>query len=182
MPSFASVIKNPLYKFLLSAAGFYLLWYFLYNLWLRPADTLDLWVVRETMSTARHILNFMGFVTFSYEARLVGIDGTPGLWMGDNCDSIELCAIFTGFIIAFPGLWKHKLWYIPLGWVLITYMNVMRIVALAITQKYLSLKWLNFNHTYTFTIIAYAFIFMLWYVWINKTSKSGSFRTTRTQA
>jgi exosortase/archaeosortase family protein len=161
-----SILKNPLYRFLLNALGFYILWYIAYDLWLHPKETIDTYIVRETMLFARHILDFLGFTTFSNEARLVGIDGTPGLWMGDNCDSIELCAIFTGFIVAFPGLWKHKLWFIPLGWVLITLMNVLRIIALAITQKYASKQWLDFNHTYTFTIMVYLFIFLLWYLWI----------------
>lgn len=166
--------KVPLYRFLLNVLFFYVLWYCVYELWLHPIDVVDLWIVKETMSIARHILDFMGFVTFGREARLIGIDGTPGLWMGDNCDSIELCAIFTGFITAFPGFWRHKLWYIPVGWVLITFMNILRVVALAIIQLHYSRKWLDFNHTYTFTILVYGFIFFLWFFWINRIAKKGN--------
>ena len=169
----SGLLKNPLYRFLLSAVTFYLVWYLVYDLWLHPIDVVDIWVVKETMSAARHILDMFGFATFSYSVRLIGIDGTSGLWMGDNCDSIELCAIFTGFIIAFPGWWKRKIWYIPLGWVLINTLNVLRITALAMIQKYATKNWLDFNHTYTFTILVYAFIFLLWYIWINKVTNAG---------
>jgi exosortase family protein XrtF len=170
----SSFFRTPLYRFLFNVLVFYILWYLVYELWLHPGDIVDLWVVRETMNTARHILDILGYTTFGSDVRLIGIDGTPGLWMGDNCDSIELCAIFTGFIIAFPGMWKHKLWYIPIGCVLITLINVLRIVTLAIIQLHYSRKWLDFNHTYTFTILVYGFIFFLWLFWVNKIAKKGN--------
>jgi exosortase family protein XrtF len=174
--SLTSFFKNPLYRFLLSAVVFYMAWYLIYELWLHPYDAIDLWIVEKTMKSAQYILNLMGFVTFQYRVRLIGIDGTGGLWMGDNCDSIELCGIFMGFIIAFPGFWKHKLWYIPMGIVLITMLNVLRVVALAIIQKYFSKDILEFNHSYTFTILVYGFIFLLWYIWIKKIAKSNIFK------
>jgi len=56
-------------------------------------------------------------------------------------------------------------------------MNVLRIVALAIIETY-SYEWTEFNHTYTFTLLMYVFIFGLWLFWINKFSgikiKTGS--------
>jgi exosortase/archaeosortase family protein len=172
LTSVKTLLKKPLYRFLLYAVGFYVFWYVLYDLWIHPMDSFDLWVISKTMNMARFILNMLGFVTFSNEGRLLGIDGTAGLWMGDNCDSVELCAIFSGFIIAYPGFVKRKLWYLPMGWLLITFINALRIVALALVQRYYSKKWLDFNHTYTFTIIVYGFIFLLWFIWINKTAKS----------
>ena len=172
--SLSSLLKTPLYRFLLNAVCFYVAWYLVYEVWLHPNYGLDKWVVRITMSSAKGLLDMMGFTTFQFKVRLIGIDGAGGLWMGDNCDSIELCAIFMGFIIAFPGFWKHKLWYIPLGWVLITCMNILRIAALAIIQRYYSKGVLEFNHTYTFTILVYGFIFLLWYIWIKKIANTSN--------
>jgi hypothetical protein len=31
-------------------------------------------------------------------------------------------------------------------------------------------EWLDFNHDYTFTILVYAAVFALWYLWIEKFS------------
>lgn len=168
----SSVYKNPFYRFLINATLFYMAWYFLYEIWIHPIDIVDLWIVKLTMSTAREILNLLGFVTFEYKIRLIGIDGAGGLWMGDNCDSIELCAIFSGFIIAFPGLLKHKFWYIPMGWVIITIMNILRVVSLAIIQRYCSKNILGFNHTYTFNALVYGVICLLWYIWVRKANKT----------
>jgi exosortase/archaeosortase family protein len=166
-----ALLKTPLYRFLLNAVAFYVAWYLVYEIWIHPIDTIDIWVVKLTMNTARKILDLFGFVTFQYKIRLIGIDGASGLWMGDNCDSIELCAIFMGFIIAFPGFWKQKLWYIPMGFVIITIMNIIRVIALAIIQRYCSKSLLDFNHTYTFNILVYGAIFAMWYMWIRKVTQ-----------
>jgi exosortase family protein XrtF len=160
--------KKPLYRFLLSALGIYILWYVLYELWLHPKEYLDVWIIKRTLGSALTILKFLGYQTFSGSDRLMGIDGTNGLWMGDNCDSTELIALFTGFILAFPGSWGKKTWFIPTGIVIIFFTNVLRMVALAILQKNVSSKWLEFNHTYTFTIIVYGVIFLLWIWWVKK--------------
>jgi exosortase family protein XrtF len=101
--------------------------------------------------------------------RVIGVDGTGGLWIGDNCNGIALFALFTGFIIAYPGNWKKKLVYIPVGILLIQCLNIIRIVSLAILDTR-SRAWTEINHTYTFTIIIYGFIFFLWMFWTNKVS------------
>lgn len=158
--------SNPAFIFLFRALALYIGWYFIYEIWLHPSEILDIWVVRTTLNLAILILKFLGYHVFSGSDRLIGIDGTSGLWMGDNCNSLELCALFAGFIIAFPSGAKRKIWFIPLGVVLIYFLNVLRVVALAIIEKNLSFALLNFNHTYTFTILVYLFIFLLWYWWM----------------
>ncbi len=157
---------NPAVLFLFRALALYVAWYVIYEIWLHPSEIIDVWIVRNTLGCALLILKFFGYHVFSGSDRLMGIDGTNGLWMGDNCNSLELCALYTGFILAFPGGWKRKIWFVPLGVILIFYLNVMRVVALAVIQKNFSPELLNFNHTYTFTILVYGFIFFLWYRWV----------------
>jgi exosortase/archaeosortase family protein len=164
-------LRTPLNSFLFKSLGLYVLWYVIYELWLHPTEKLDVWVIKQTLKTALLILKLLGYSTFSGSDRLIGIDGANGLWMGDNCDSIELCALFAGFILAFPGNWRKKTWYIPLGMILIFLINVFRMVFLAIIQRNFSYKWLNFNHTYTFTVLAYFFILMLWFYWVKKLAR-----------
>jgi len=45
------------------------------------------------------------------------------------------------------------------------------VVALALTANYFP-EYLNFNHTYTFTFMVYAFIFLLWMIWVNRFSEN----------
>jgi hypothetical protein len=36
-----------------------------------------------------------------------------GVWVGDECNGFKLFSIFSIFVIAFPGSWKTKAWFIP---------------------------------------------------------------------
>jgi exosortase family protein XrtF len=165
-------LKNPITRFLLRVLCFYLVWYLVYNLWLHPAQTIDLYVIDITVAASKWLLEAFGYLVFTGSDRLIGVDGTGGLWIGDNCNGIALFALFTGFILAYPGNWKKKLFYIPLGILLIQLLNIARVVSLAILDTH-SRAWTEFNHTYTFTIVIYGCIFLLWMLWTNKVSDEG---------
>lgn len=126
-------------------------------------------VIDNTLDISSKILMWMGYVTESNGARMIRIQGTPGLFMGDGCNGISLFALFSIFIIAFPGKIIPKIIFIPAGILLIHCMNILRVVLLAIIETR-SYALTEFNHTYTFTIVIYAFIFLLWLFWINKYS------------
>ncbi|MEO6902808.1 MAG: archaeosortase/exosortase family protein [Bacteroidia bacterium] len=165
-----SFYKNPIIRFLINVFIFYIGWYCVYNLWLHPQQKIDLWVIDFTITISKWLLIKLGYVVFSGGDRLIGIDGTGGLWIGDNCNGIALFALFAGFIAAYNGKFNHKVIYIILGIIGIELLNVLRVVILAILDTY-SRTWTEFNHTYTFTFIIYAFIFLLWMLWVNKFSK-----------
>ena len=167
-----SFLKNPTVKFLIYIFLFYLFWYLVYNLWIHPAETVDLFVIDITISIVKWILILFHYTVFTGYDRVIGIDGTGGLWVGDNCNAIALFALFSGFIIAYKGNWKVKIIYISIGILCIEVLNALRLVALAIMLTY-SRALTEFNHSYTFTIIIYAFIFVLWIWWVNKYSKKG---------
>jgi exosortase family protein XrtF len=164
-----SVLKNPLYKFLLSILSLYILWYILYDLWLHPDERIDMFVIDMTISVSKKILEFFGYTVFTGVERVIGVDGTGGLWIGDNCNGMRLFALFACFIIAYKGRFIKKIIYIFLGILFIEFLNIMRVVLLAILDTH-SRSWTEFNHTYTFTIIIYGFIFLLWMLWVNKFS------------
>jgi exosortase/archaeosortase family protein len=76
-------------------------------------------------------------------------------------------ALYTGFLIAFPGNIKSKLYFIGIGTLVIWILNIIRIAALAMLDT-ISREWTEFNHTYTFTLVMYGVIFLTWYIWLNK--------------
>ncbi len=153
--------------------GIYLVWMMLYEWEIHPWGKLDTLVVNDASNWTLFILKKLDFQTFlgnNPTIRTIGIDGTHGLWIGDPCNGISLFALFTSFILAYPGSWKHKLWFIPIGISLIHTMNIIRITALCIIVLKRP-EWLNFNHTYLFQVFMYGFIFLLWYIWIKKFSR-----------
>ncbi|MEJ7663209.1 MAG: hypothetical protein WKG07_28555 [Hymenobacter sp.] len=48
-------------------------------------------------------------------APVVTMAGQPAVVVGAPCDGAALYALFAGFVLAFPGPWRPKLWFIPLG-------------------------------------------------------------------
>ena len=120
------------------------------------------------------LLNLAGFYTdihFShghYMGQLY-IEGQTGVLIGSGCSGLELFLIFAGFIFIFRGTLKHKFWFIPMGLILILALNILRISALALISYY-SPEHLDFNHKYTFVVIVYGAIFLLWLWWVNRFS------------
>lgn len=161
--------KNPVIKFLIYLFLFYFIWYIIYEFIIHPWGKIDIGVINLTISISKFILESLGYVVFTGVERVIGVDGTGGLWIGDNCNAISLFALFTGFIIVYPGSWKIKVLFIPIGILIIQLLNVARVVGLAILDTY-SRTWTEFNHTYTFTICIYGVIFLLWIYWVNKFS------------
>ncbi len=165
-------IKNPIVRFLISIFILYIFWYCIYNLWLHPLRMVDLFVIDTSIAISKWMLELMNYTVFTGVERVIGVDGTGGLWIGDNCNGIALFALFAGFIIAYKGRVKFKIIYIIIGILSIELLNIFRIVALAILDTH-SRAWTEFNHTYTFNIIIYGYIFMLWMTWANKFSGKG---------
>ncbi len=115
----------------------------------------------------------MGYKTFASrdvnDMQVFGIDGSNGVWIGGPCNGITLMFLFAIFVIAYPGGIKNKLWFVPLGILIVHTINIIRILALVFIAKY-DYRYLDFNHTYTFTFLAYSVVFGLWMLWVNKFS------------
>ena len=67
----------------------------------------------------------------------------------------------------FPGPWKHKAWFIPLGLVVIHLVNIFRISGLSILLIYFPEHW-QFTHDYIWRPFFYVVMFLLWVWWVEK--------------
>lgn len=166
----AKLRSNAFVKFLLTAGFLYLLLYLIYQFIVKRYTFYDQRFIGSIIESSDYLLHLIGYKTFKVlqdrDMQVIGIDGSNGVWVGSNCNAITLFALFAVFIIAYPGNQKHKVWFIPAGIVAIHVLNILRVVALALTANYFP-EYLNFNHTYTFTFLVYAFIFLLWMIWVN---------------
>lgn len=163
-----SILKIPFTAFLLKAFSLYIAWYVIYEMWLHPAQTADLWVIDNLITVSSAILRLIGYKLIDYPynpaLRTMGIDGSHGMWIGDPCNGLTLFALFAGFVIAYPGSLIKKIIFISAGIFTIHVFNIFRIVGLALVSLYFP-DFLELNHTYTFTILIYSIIFFLWYLW-----------------
>lgn len=154
--------------FFVKAFVLYLVWYFVYEQWLMKVGWLDDIIINNLVDSSLLVLKVLGYPTFVYH-HTFGIDGSNGVFIGIACNGIELMALFAGFVLIFKGNWKHKLWYIPLGLLIIHILNITRVVALTMIAKYAP-ETIDFNHKYTFTLLLYVFVFLGWILWVKKFS------------
>lgn len=170
----AKLLKNKFHFFILKACLLYCTCYFTYEFVIKVYTNLDQLFIRKIIHLCAFILETMGYKTFASKEvndfQVFGIDGSNGVWIGGPCNGITLMFLFAIFVIAYPGNVKNKFWYIPLGILVVHVINIIRIVGLALIALY-SPEYLNFNHTYTFTFIAYSIVFCLWMIWVNRLSE-----------
>ncbi len=162
--------NNKITRFFTYAAVLYVSWFLLYELVIKPYTAVDEKLISLIINQSAFILRLFGYTTYQRQEerdmQLLGIDGAHPIWIGSPCNAMTLFAFFTLFVLAFPGNAKSKLWFIPIGILLIHVANILRVIGLTLINYYAP-QYLDFNHTYTFTIFVYALIFSLWMWWVN---------------
>lgn len=81
-----------------------------------------------------------------------------------ECTSLKQWMHWLFLMLIFPGPWKHKAWYIPLGLVIIEFTNVVRIVGIALFLRPFPHDF-ALAHDVIFKIVFYVVIFLMWMVW-----------------
>ena len=113
---------------------------------------------------------FLGL--FNIETEIVSIDrilklpGTIGVTVGEPCIGYDVTALYVALIMSCKGAIKQKLWFIPMGVIIIFFVNVVRISALALLVTINQEIW-ELNHKLIFTIVVYVIIFLMWRFWLN---------------
>lgn len=149
--------------FLLKALLIYLTWYVMYTFWILPDGRLDQLVSRNIVSVTASMLRFSGYEVFAFD-RVVGIGLSRGLEIINGCNGIETIGLFAGFIAAYPGNRTKRWLFLPFGILVIYLVNVLRVFFLAILQHHQD-SLFHFVHDYTFNLIFYLVVFLLWMIW-----------------
>lgn len=111
-------------------------------------------------------LRILGFNVSDFH-RMIIVEGSPGVYIGDLCLGVAPLFIFAGFILSYGDNWRSKLWFIPLGWTLILVTNVLRTIALVLVLVYQQ-QWFKLAHEYVYVVLTYGAIFLLVMWWMNK--------------
>ncbi len=123
------------------------------------------------LTSSQTFTELFGFEVTIYGKTIRIIDGLKahGVYLDRGCMGRNVMLGFIGFIIAFPGKIKDKFWYIPLGLIILIFVNILRISGLAIVA-YCCPEYSDVNHHIIFKYTAWAVILILWIIWINKFS------------
>lgn len=156
---------NKVLRFLIYSLSLCFGWFLIYDFWLSPLDN---WLTLRVVNTTVYFLNIVGY-NADAKGIMVQIDGIDTVFVYHACNGMVLMALFAGFILAFPGPFLKKIIFIPTGITVIYIINILRVFALALNAHHFH-HTLTFNHKYTFTIIVYAAIFVLWMLWVKRYS------------
>ena len=136
-------------------------------------NKLMVWSVNLVYSQSCWVLDHvfrLNITTISWQ-RLIAAENIDGSYarviIAPECASLKQWMHWLFLMILFPGPWKHKLWYIPAGLVIIEWTNVVRICGVLLMQ----IPWPNSFHIandYVFKIFFYLVIFLMWMLWVEK--------------
>ena len=179
-------LKSPEFKFFITFIPLIIFWYFSYHYLYKIDDLLNFdsdlltGFSKILSSQSNFILSVFNFQTSSemhgdmVVAKIIGYQYSHGVWIGEPCNGIKVFGLFAIFILSFQGNLIKKLIFIPLGILIIHFLNIIRIALLTYISA-VNPFILDFNHNITFQLIIYGSMLALWYLWIIKFSKVKSY-------
>lgn len=169
MTSRAKLDKKKLIRnFFLKAFACYLIWQLIYIGFLRPNGSIDDFLTELSIRGTVSGFNSVGIKSYNI-ANTVYINDTPAIRLENVCNGLELLALYIGFLICFPGRLKFKIVYGFIGCLVILLINIIREMLLAVNYIYFKPTF-ELNHKYTYTILVYLVVFLLWKHWVDRHS------------
>lgn len=136
-------------------------------------DKLMVWSVNLVFGQSCRVLDrflHVDIVTVS-ATRMIATLNNEGGWarviIAPECASLKQWLHWIFLMLLFPGPWKHKLWYIPIGLVIIEWTNVVRICGVLLMQVPFPNSF-HIAHDYIFKVFFYLVIFLMWMLWVEK--------------
>ena len=168
--------KNAFIKDVLIFAVIILGFHFFYRAW---ANWWSFWPVNGFIVTIRDLLAEQVFVHSTWiDVNILGLDlikegrqmifpdfGYISINLG--CSGFKQIMQFVVLMLIFPGPWKHKLWFIPIGVFIVHLTNLFRIVGLSVITINYPEYW-HFSHDNFFRPFFYVVMFLMWVVWVEK--------------
>lgn len=139
----------------------------------KTIEKLMVWSVNLVYSQSCWLLEhiFLIDITTISHMRSIATPNNAGGWarviIAPDCACLKQWMHWLFLMILFPGPWKHKLWYIPVGLVIIEWTNAIRICGILMMQ----IPWPNsfhLAHDYIFKVFFYLVIFLMWVLWVEK--------------
>ena len=126
------------------------------------------WMAQHIACAVAAGLDFFGFdITLDTVNNIVRHENGRAIRIIHSCTGIKQAYIFCCIIAFYRGPWLKKLWYIPLGLVIIHLFNIFRIAFIAGFFKY-NPDSFDFLHEHLFKYLFYGIIFLMWVFWEEK--------------
>ncbi len=89
------------------------------------------------------------------------------VYVNHSCSGLKQFYQWFFLMLLYPGPWKHKLWFFPMGILIVHLVNVFRIVGMVFVTMYLPQYW-DFIHDWVMRPFFYVVMFLLWVWWNEK--------------
>ena len=151
-------------------------WWFKPNVWQLPIiSTLYGHFIHYTLKflvdPAIWILGVLGYEAVVVNLREIDMfDLEFNIHVRNYCLGVDMMFSLAALIISFPGKWKDRLWFLPLGLAGIQAINIARIVALCVAWA----RWGTdgpIDHHDLYNVVAVTFIFFMFVAWVNRYQK-----------
>lgn len=113
------------------------------------------------------LINFFGMEITLFSNNVLRYENHNSVWVVWSCTGLKQTFIFTIIMLFARGAWKNKLWYIPLGWIAIYIINVLRISTITAVIK-THPELFSLLHEHIFKYLFYILIFLIWVFWEEK--------------
>lgn len=169
--------QRQLIRFLCIVAVLCGVWFIAYEFFLKPQAWVDSYITYWVTGGVNILLHLTGYDSY-YEISTVPGNAylyiapfvKPVVRVGASCNGLELFALFTSFMIAYPGKKMPKFIFISCGLVIIHIANLFRTYWLVLLAYYRS-PYYELFHRYILIFFIYGLVFGLWMLWANKYSK-----------
>ena len=110
------------------------------------------------------MLEIMGYSISLSADNVVRHDNNVAVHVVWACTGLKQAYIFVCIIAFYRGTLKNKLWFIPLGLLVVYLFNIFRIVAITALIKE-NPEWFYILHEHVFKYLFYVIIFGMWILW-----------------
>ena len=121
------------------------------------------WVFNQSTWVDSHILQ----ISLRKTGQIMTFGNGSWISINTSCAGDKQILQFMLLVLIYPGLWKRKLWFIPLGMVIIHFTNVLRIVLLSVVSINKP-EWWHIAHNTALRGMFYVVILVLWIIWVER--------------
>lgn len=170
----------PLARFLLVLLVLNFVYFQFYapRAWFLPTHPLHSRLVHVLLYTLSHwsvaLLNLFGYTSeLSADMRTISMyDSSIGVNIYNYCLGIDILFVFSSLIISYPGTWRARAWFLPLGLIGIHVINLIRILAMCLWNIYQPPFWVD--HHDLFNVVAAVFVFLMFTQWVRLSRRTAA--------
>ena len=126
-----------------------------------------IWLTNNLATAVIYLLKNWLNLSFAVHDNTIFFDNHYSISIIWACSGLKQMYIYFCVIAFYRGPWLQKLWYIPMGLMVVYLFNIFRITAISYIA-YNNRETFDFLHNHLFKYLFYGVIFLLWVVWEHK--------------